>query len=55
MGEVGALLGNTIYPAISAGDLLSRAMLVVVITAIAALFPAWQASRRQPAAALHHV
>ncbi|NTV65586.1 MAG: ABC transporter permease, partial [Oscillochloris sp.] len=42
MGEVGALLGNTIYPAISAGDLLSRAMLVVVITAIAALFPAWQ-------------
>jgi ABC-type lipoprotein release transport system permease subunit len=26
-----------------------------VIAAIASLYPAWQASRREPAQALHHV
>ncbi|NTW97300.1 MAG: ABC transporter permease [Oscillochloris sp.] len=55
MGEVGALLGDKLYPAISLGDVLSRAVLVVVITALASLYPAWQASRREPAVALHHV
>jgi ABC-type lipoprotein release transport system permease subunit len=55
MGEVGALLGDKIYPAIGLGDVLSRAVLVVVITAMASLYPAWQASRREPAVALHHV
>ncbi len=55
MGEVGALMGNTLYPAITLTDVLSRAVLVVVITALAALYPAWQAARREPAVALHHV
>lgn len=55
MGEVGALLGNRLYPVITLADLLSRGVLVVVIAAVASLYPAWQAARREPAQALHHV
>ncbi|MEI7771284.1 MAG: FtsX-like permease family protein [Chloroflexales bacterium] len=55
MGEIGALMGDRIYPAISLGTLASRAALVVAITALASLYPAWQASRKEPAIALHHV
>jgi len=55
MGEIMALMGNRLYPSTTAGALLSRGALVVVITAIASLWPAWQASRTEPAVALHHV
>ncbi|NJO83356.1 MAG: ABC transporter permease [Blastochloris sp.] len=54
-GDMMALLGNRLYPSITTIDLLSRGALVVVITAIASLYPAWQASRKEPAQALHHV
>ncbi len=55
MGEVMALMGNRLYPSIGLVDLISRGILVVVIMAIASLYPAWQASRQEPAQALHHV
>ena len=55
MGEVGVLMSGKIYPTITAGDLFTRAIIVVVIAAIASLYPAWQASRKEPAQALHHV
>jgi ABC-type lipoprotein release transport system permease subunit len=55
MGEVMALLGDRLYPIITPADLLSRGVLVIVIAAIASLYPAWQASRQEPAQALHHV
>jgi lipoprotein-releasing system permease protein len=55
MGEIGALMGDRLYPTIGAGTLLSRGALVVAITALASLYPAWQASRSEPAVALHHV
>jgi ABC-type lipoprotein release transport system permease subunit len=55
MGEVMALLGDRLYPSITLADLLSRGLLVVVIAAIASLYPAWQAARQEPAQALHHV
>jgi ABC-type lipoprotein release transport system permease subunit len=55
MGEVGALLGDRLYPSITLADLLSRGLLVILIAAIASLYPAWQASRQEPAQALHHV
>lgn len=55
LGEIVALLGNRIYPSISAADVLSRGLTVTLIAAIASLYPAWQASRKQPAEALHHV
>jgi putative ABC transport system permease protein len=55
MGGVMALLGDRLYPVIAAGDLLSRGVLVIMIAAIASLYPSWQASRQEPAQALHHV
>jgi ABC-type lipoprotein release transport system permease subunit len=55
MGEVAVLMSGKLYPVITAADLISRAILVVVITAIASLYPAWQASRKEPSTALHHV
>jgi ABC-type lipoprotein release transport system permease subunit len=35
--------------------LLNRALTVVTIAALASLYPAWQASKREPAEALHYV
>jgi putative ABC transport system permease protein len=55
MGEMGALLGDRIYPAVSLADVVSRGVLVVVVTALASLYPAWQAARKEPAVSLHHV
>ena len=55
MGEATALLGGRIYPIISPADVISRAVTVTVIAALASLYPAWQASRKEPAEALHHV
>src|SRR5438046_2661276 len=52
MGEVVALLGDRLYPVITPADLLSRGVLVIVIAAIASLYPAWQAARQEPAQAL---
>lgn len=55
MGEITALMGDRIYPTMSVGDAISRGVAVVIIAALASLYPAWQASRREPADALHHV
>jgi ABC-type lipoprotein release transport system permease subunit len=55
MGEATALLGSRIYPVVTVGDFISRAITVTVIAALASLYPAWQASRKEPAQALHHV
>jgi ABC-type lipoprotein release transport system permease subunit len=55
MGEVMALMGSRLYPTVTPADLLSRGVLVIVIAAIASLYPAWQAARQEPAQALHHV
>jgi ABC-type lipoprotein release transport system permease subunit len=55
MGEITALMGERLYPSMSAGDIISRGVLVAIVAALASLYPAWQASRQQPAEALHHV
>jgi putative ABC transport system permease protein len=55
MGEAMALMGGRMYPVISLSDIASRAITVTIIAALAAFYPAWQASRKEPAAALHHV
>lgn len=49
-----ALLGSTIYPTFDLNLTLQRAAMVAIISAIAALYPAIEASRREPADALHH-
>ncbi|HTP11474.1 MAG TPA: FtsX-like permease family protein [Anaerolineae bacterium] len=55
MGEVGVLMSGKIYPTITVGDLVIRFIIVVIIAMLASLYPAWQASRKEPAKALHHV
>ena len=55
LGEISALMGSRLYPSITLADLISRGLLVIIIAAIASLYPAWQASRKEPAQALHHV
>jgi ABC-type lipoprotein release transport system permease subunit len=48
-------MGDRIYPTISAADIIGYGIAVLFIAALASLFPAWQASRKEPAEALHHV
>jgi ABC-type lipoprotein release transport system permease subunit len=48
-------MGNRIFFDLSAELLLQRALVVIIIAALASLYPAWQASRREPAEALHYV
>lgn len=55
MGEITALMGSRLYPSVGLADTINRGLTVIVIVAIASLYPAWQASRKQPAEALHHV
>ena len=53
--ELAALLGGRLYFHVGLADLLGRALTVAIIAALAALYPAWRASRREPAEALHYV
>jgi ABC-type lipoprotein release transport system permease subunit len=55
MGEITALLGSRLYPQVTTADAIGRGITVALIAALASLYPAWQASRRQPAEVLHHV
>jgi ABC-type lipoprotein release transport system permease subunit len=55
MGEVTALMGTHLIPTYSLSDAIRQGATVVVIAALASLYPAWQASRAEPAEALHHV
>jgi ABC-type lipoprotein release transport system permease subunit len=55
MGEITALMGSRIYTSFSVPDIVGRGIAVAVIAALASLYPAWQASRQEPAVALHHV
>jgi ABC-type lipoprotein release transport system permease subunit len=50
-----ALITDKIYPSWGIGKLLSRALTVAVIAALAAVIPAREASQRDPAEALHYV
>jgi putative ABC transport system permease protein len=53
--ELTALMGDRIYFRMGIDQLLGRALTVSIIAALAALYPAWQASRKDPAQALHYV
>lgn len=55
LGEMMALLGDRLYPELQVDLLVERALTVAVIAALASLYPAWRASRREPAEALHYV
>jgi putative ABC transport system permease protein len=55
MGEMMALLGDRLYPQFAFDLLIQRSLTVAVIAVLASLYPAWQASKREPAEALHYV
>jgi ABC-type lipoprotein release transport system permease subunit len=50
-----ALITDKVYPSWGVDRLLSRGLTVAIIAALAAVIPAVEASRRDPADALHHV
>lgn len=53
--EYMALISGRIYPTWGVEKLLNRALTVGIIAALAALIPASEAARREPAEALHHL
>jgi ABC-type lipoprotein release transport system permease subunit len=53
--SMNALMGDRIFFDASIEILIQRALVVLIIAALASLYPAWQASRREPAEALHFV
>jgi ABC-type lipoprotein release transport system permease subunit len=55
MGEVTALMGTRLYPDVSMVNVVLSGLAVIVIAALASLYPAWQAARKEPATALHHI
>jgi len=58
VGEVSpliGLMGDRLYLRIGIDVLAGRALTVGVIAALASLYPAWQAAKREPAEALHYV
>jgi ABC-type lipoprotein release transport system permease subunit len=54
-GEIYALMGDHLYPHISGTIIVLYGLAAVLVGALAALFPAWQASQKEPAESLHHV
>ncbi len=54
-GDITTLIGNRLYPSIPAANIIFYGIAVVFIAALASLFPAWQASRNEPAESLHHI
>jgi len=53
--EYTALITGRVYPTLGIDKLLSRSLTVLVIAALASLYPAREASLREPAEALHYV
>jgi ABC-type lipoprotein release transport system permease subunit len=50
-----ALVKDKVYPTLGVEKLAMRASMVAIISALAALIPAVEAGRREPAEALHFV
>lgn len=55
IAEYMALINGQIYPSLGIEQLPKRTITIAVICALAALYPAIEASRREPAEALHYV
>jgi ABC-type lipoprotein release transport system permease subunit len=55
MTSYAALLTTRIYPSLGLERIVTRTLTVLVITTIAAIFPAREAAQREPAQALHYV
>jgi len=54
-GEIYALMGDRLYPYISGTTIVLYGLAAVIVGAFAALYPAWQAAKNEPAESLHYV
>jgi ABC-type lipoprotein release transport system permease subunit len=54
-GDATALMGDRLFPSATTLDIIGNGLAVLVIAALASIYPAWLASRQEPAQALHHV
>jgi ABC-type lipoprotein release transport system permease subunit len=54
-GELYAMMGTHLYPAISASAVFGYGLAAVIVAALASLIPAWQAAQREPAESLHYI
>ena len=52
---IAALMGDRIFFDNDMMILVARSLTVLGVALVASLYPAWRASRREPAEALHHV
>jgi ABC-type lipoprotein release transport system permease subunit len=55
MSEFMGLMGDRLYFRIGIDVYVQRTLTVAIIAALASLYPAWQASKQEPAEALHYV
>lgn len=55
ISEMTAIMEGRMYPAPAYGKVLERALTVAIIAALAAIYPAREASKREPAESLHYV
>ncbi len=55
MGGMASLMGDRLYTSYPLSDAIGRGVSVTLISALASLYPAWQAVRKEPAEALHHI
>jgi ABC-type lipoprotein release transport system permease subunit len=55
LSEFMGLLGGRLYFRIGIDVYVQRMLTVAIIAALASLYPAWQASKQEPATALHYV
>jgi ABC-type lipoprotein release transport system permease subunit len=54
-GEIYALIGDAFYATIDPVSIIQQGLIIVMMAGLASLIPAWQASRKEPADALHHI
>jgi ABC-type lipoprotein release transport system permease subunit len=50
-----ALISGRVYPSLGLEKIVGRVMVMLIVSIAAAFYPAWEASHREPAEALHYV
>jgi ABC-type lipoprotein release transport system permease subunit len=50
-----ALISGRVYPSLGLEKIIGRALVMLIVSIAAAFYPAWEASHREPAEALHYV
>jgi len=54
-GEIYGLMGDAFYATVDPVSIVQIGLLIVLMAILASLFPAWQASRKEPAESLHYI